>query len=637
MVARSRIALLVALAGCLLAPARAAAQDPEPAPAPPIEIPIPDQELPGDTFPRAAIRDITDPDTIGPAPVLPVFPRPAPTGYSAGVWEFDREALRAYHGFSLIELLERIPGLVLTRTGAFGMPMGTSVLGTGGGRVRVIMDGYEYDPLEGPTHDLQRIDLVDVAYLRVHRRPDEILLEIDRFRLEDAAPFTEVEAGTGDFRSRILRAFFSRPVLERNVLTVGLDIVDTSGQQGLQPFSATTGFARFDHTFNPDLGLQLEFRQRGDDREGFFAESFSRRDLVLRGRGRFAGGITTDLVAGWGEWRDRAFEPPLGADPDTAFIDVPEERVASRSSTQLGVRGSWDPGPLWGEASARLRPSVGGGLVPRRELRLSGGARLPMGSAEGELREASRGGVAGLEWSAGARLGPLVGASLFARAGGGSRGVPRWLPDLAEPDDPLDPTPIPTGAVEVMEVGSSWQRVGAEWEGWGAQLGVAALRSSVDSIAPYGLAFDWAAEPVPGSSVAGYEALAQLPLLHPRLTLEGWYLTVPDALRRPYLPEYQWRGAFRFHAVLREGNFEPTFLAELHGRGRAMVPDLDGAAGSVAPYTLMRASLQLRIIDVRAFATVENVLFRAGIADVPGLEQPVLMRAVFGARWQFFN
>jgi hypothetical protein len=197
-------ATLAAALGVLLAGAAdLRAQDPRPAPRdtvprPPrrdtIQVTVPPEALRADTLPDrprpdSTARDSAAADTLTPAPNFPEFPVAAGApGFGAAVWEFSREELGRFHSLTLLELLDRIPGILITRSGNFGRPAGVALLGGGGGRFRVFLDGWEMRALNGASFDLQRIPLVDVTALRVERDLNEVRVEISTFASPTRAP-----------------------------------------------------------------------------------------------------------------------------------------------------------------------------------------------------------------------------------------------------------------------------------------------------------------------------------------------------------------------------------------------------------------------------------------------------------------
>jgi hypothetical protein len=624
----------------LLLPAALAAQEP---PAPPrpdtvrvdttraeprdsARFRVPPGVLRPDTLP--APKDTTPHDSLLPAPVLPSRPEPEPPAFWNGIWEWDREALRRFHGTSLLELVVRIPGVVATRAGGFGQPVGISPFGLGGGRARIFIDGWEVDPLSASVVDLQQISPLDVESLRVERHLGELRIHITPFRLPDRRAFSQIEAATGEPETRFLRGLYAQALGGRTVVTLGFDLTDTRGFRNQQPFGVTTGVARVDHLFSPDAGVQLEYRQTEVERTRSLFEIGERSELLLRARWRPRPGLFLDGVVG------RASRSPEGSDP------FPETTV-----DQLALRALLAGGPGWVEGEARVRrePQRTFG-VPGSDLSLRAGARpLPLLEGRAEARLAASGGEAGAELRGVVRVGPFAGVSLFASAAAGTRGIGYLRGDTVvavAPDSLGSPRADTLLAFGTLSSALAGLRAGAEWRRGSALAGAALLRLDPGQVAPFGLPFDAGRLPEEGEASTGVEIYVSTPVFTQGLRLEGGYFRWAETVPRPYLPQQEGRAALEYHRLFYTGNLEPTFRLEAVHRGRARLaraPESIGSdpAGALStPYTLFNFFFQLRIIDVRAFAYVENLFNLRGAADIPGFPFPG-GRLVYGVRWHF--
>ncbi|MGI9179304.1 MAG: TonB-dependent receptor [Longimicrobiaceae bacterium] len=594
-----------------------------------VQIAIPPEQLPADTF---TVRPPEEPqDTLLPAPNLPRFPRPAPTGWAEATWVWDREELNRFHGLSLLELLERVPGLVVTRGGGIGRPAALSAFGLGGGRLRVFLDGYELDPLAAATLDLQEFALVDLAGLRVERGLNEVRIEILTFQLPDNRPYSQIEAATGDYQTRFLRGMFSRPLGQRSTLFLGFDLVDTEGLFRSQPFTTSTGVLRWNYLVTPTIGVEAEYRQTGITREirgaARVAEDFGRRDLILRGRANPLPGLAVDALLG------RSWQQPGSG---TSTVEVPRLEV-----NQAAARATYDAGPAWLTGAARLRSGGTGYPAPELDLAVRAGLRpLPWLQASGQVRQASSGGEGGIELEGTARLGPIGGLSFFGTVATGRRGL-GLVRDSIFPTE-LDPVTGEEGMDTLLVFPTftsalNGVRLGGEFSRWGMNLGAAFLALDTDLIVPFGLSFDREIDPYVGEVATGVETFFSLPTFYRPLRVEGAYTRWLDVGGWPYLPQEQWRGGLSFHGLFYTGNLEPTIRAEVVHRGPAIVPTPGGEAFAAVsnPYTLVNFYMQIRVLDVRAFISWENILHQQ-VADVPG-RLLTGQRALYGVRWFFFN
>jgi hypothetical protein len=626
-------ALLFAL--LLLLPAGLWAQEPpeepRPEPADTVEVPIPPEAVAQDTIPVATAEPA---DTLRSAPNLPRFPRLPTLGFAQATWEWDEAELARWHGMSLLALLEQVPGLLVTRGGWYGRPAGIAAFGAGGGRTRVFLDGYELDPLDGATFDVQYLAITDLDRVRVERTLSETRIELFTFRQPDARAYSQIEVGTALFRTRILRGLFSTPIGDRSLVTVGLDLTDSDGWIGQQPFSANSLLARYGYSFDERTGVQLEYRQTRLQRAGApFTYQGDRRDLILRGRAAPLPGLGIDALVG------RSSQRPDDAVP--AAFDL--------QTVQGALRAHYEHGMGWVSAGARAR---GGSEVgfPAPTLDLSGHAGLrplPMLLATGEVRSSRIGDITGTELQGGVRVGPFAGLSLFAGAATGSRGISlvRDTIFLESVLDTLAPEGSRTVADTVVrfpatasELGAL--RVGAEWSRWGIRMGAAWVTHDLDVAAPFGLTFDRPAPLVAAGTATGIEAFGSVPLIYRPVRLEGSYTRWTDTGGRPYLPLDAGRLALVFNERFYGGNLEPTLRVEAVHRGSAFVPNPDLTAfDALSPaYTLWNLFLQIRILDVQAFLIWDNLLNNALAADVAGPGRILGgQRAIYGVRWHFFD
>jgi hypothetical protein len=664
-------ALLAALAAAALLPAaELRAQDTIPVPRDTVRqdstvnIAIPGEAVRGDTIPDTAKPDSVPADSTLPAPSFPAWPQPRQAGFGAASWLFGPAEMGRFHGLTLLDLLDRIPGLVITREGGEGRPAGVAAFAGGGGRLRVFLDGWELRPLNSSVLDLQQIPLLDVVQARVTRGLLETRVELETLRLGDRRPFAQVEGGEGDFATRMLRGFFARPLGQRWLVQVGLDVVETAGFRRAADFSENTGMARLSYAFAPDRALQVEYRRTGIDTErrveGFPVaipiESFDRGEVLLRGRGRFFGrpppaacadtaaaaaGPTPGCEAQGGVWIDgavgRSWVEPQGADTITV----------ARESVQAMLRATLDIplGSLTGAARVH-RVDREGFVASGTEL--SARAELtprPWLAAWGEARAISFGGRAGLELEASGRAGPFGGFTLFGSLAAGSRGL-RFRRDstvvvrnLGHEVDPARPELDTLGVILFRDTESTAGgfRAGAEWARGSLRAGAAFVAHNADAVAPFGFWFERGVEPVDGGTATGVEAYLDMPLLLPALRLHATYTDFLSAApERPYLPSRYGRAAVEFHGVYFQGNFEPTIRAEVLARGPTRTLNLTTGEfdALTEAYATFNFYVQMRVLDVRAFWRMENAFNRDRAFDVPGLFLPGV-RTMFGVRWFF--
>ncbi len=628
--------LLAAAAGALalLSAAPVRAQDPPKRDT--ARVVIPPDATDRDTLP--VLRDSVPEDTTKAAPVLPLAPAVERGGAWNGTWRWERADLAYYHSVSILDLLERVPGLVITRGGSFGAPAGISAFALGGGRTRVFLDGWELHPLGTGTFDVQRLALADLEAVTVRRGLSETRIELRTFRLPDARPWTGIEAGDGDYNTRFLRFLFARPVMgERNLVEALFDLVDTDGYLGRQPFTATTYGARWTHLLSPDRGFRVEYRKTTADLEtttrnpASLAESTDRSELLVRGHARIRGPLWAEVMAG------RSSRTQAGT--DTVSLEGALQQYVGRlryvlpagslEGTARLLRGS-DEGFAPGGSELSVRAEVS----PRERLTVSG-----------EARRLDAGGVGGLEAEASARLGLARGLAVFGTAATGTRGI-RVARDttllrlpIAGVGQPGEPTvAVPLRLFRGEESALQGLRAGAEWAGGGIVAGAAFVRDDVDRVAPYGLAFDVGTASAGGGAEDGVEAWASGPLYFPWARFDGWYARRIAETERRFLPQDQGRLAVELHRVFKGGQLEPTLRGEAvyHGSALTFDPARPDETLAAEPYVLFNLFLQVRVLDVRAFLALENLVNRQTAVDVGG--RPLAgSRTTFGARWFLRN
>lgn len=586
-------------------------------------VPIPAGTVDPDTLPADSLMQR---DSVIRVPPFPRWPDRRPLGWGAARWEWNRDELLRYHGLSLLQLLERVPGLLATRTGDFGSPAAVSALGAGGGRLRVFIDGFEVAPLGFGTPDLQQLGLVDLESIRVERGLQGLRVDLATLRMpEDGRPVSIVEAGTGVYDTKLLRALLMRGVGGRSVLSGSFEQATSAGFGFVQPFSASGSQLRWSYALDSLSVLQLEYHGKGvESTTESWPLSASERTLLLRGRSALRPGLMVDGMIG------RTTRRSGEGDPLTRAL----------SSLHAAARAVYDAGPASVEGSARLRTGAGAVGLPTIELEARG-LFQPAGwlAAESEVRSTARQGTAALEWSGTLRAGAARGLSAFGTLALGERalGVVRDSTEEGTETTPREGFPV----FATTAAGSAGARAGAEWATDRANVGVAALALSAGEVAPFGYyGIDRGTEVVQVGDAQGVEAYASVPvpLLRDLLRIDGTYQRWMKRGGRPYLPTQTARASALLHGLFFDSELEPSLRVQVEHRGRALVPGPQGDAfdGESVPHTLTDLFLQIRIIDVRAFLVWHNLLDVRGTADLPGRPLPG-GRFFYGVHWTFRN
>lgn len=618
---------------CLLGPLPTplAAQVPDTVPADTaardtLQVPIPPDVMVQDTLPTDSVGQ----DSAVPVPPFPRFPAPPAGGWATGRWEWDRDQLLRYHSLSLLQLIERLPGINAFRTGDFGQPAGVTALGHAGARIRIFLDGFELDPLGFTTADLQQIALGDLESVRVERGLDGIRVELVPLRLADARPLSSVEAATGLYDTKLLRGLLMRGIGRRTTVLAGFDQSTTRGFGYQGAFSYRAARAAFSYALGERTAVQVEYRAETAESgaEGIPIDA-SRRTLLLRGRSELLPGVHVDAMVG------RITRRP--EDPDPLDVELSGYQGALRTALELG--------PLWVEGAARLRTDADDGAEPGTELEARGMLLpVPWLLAEGRVRAASLHGVSGMEGMGTVRVGPVGGLSAFGSLGFGSQPLALVRDTTIEPAVTI---PFQRGESWVeprfsaVSGSSAGARAGAEWAIGTAAIGAAGLAVPSGRVAPFGFTdVDRGLPAVDVEEATGVEAFATLPVPLTRgiVRVEGWLTHWTETGGRPYLPEQSGRVAMQVHGLFYGGELEPTLRVEAVHHGRSLVPDAEATGFSVqaAPYTMANLQLQIRIQDVRAFFIFDNITDLRGLTDLPGRQLPG-GRFYYGLRWTFRN
>ena len=171
-------------------------------------VPIPqraDSSIVPDTTPQNIVR----PDSLKTPFARAESPVPADIGLR---YAWDRDAFFASGAITLLDLLDRVPGLTGFRGGWTASPMTASYLGVPG-RVRIYYDGVEVDPLvwrEGGMNDLGTIQLWQLEDVVVERGASEVRVFVRSWRYDRTTPNTRVDVFTGDEDSNSYRGYYAR-------------------------------------------------------------------------------------------------------------------------------------------------------------------------------------------------------------------------------------------------------------------------------------------------------------------------------------------------------------------------------------------------------------------------------------------
>lgn len=589
-----------------------------------VVVPVPPDPADTDTIPEA-LREAAQ--SVARGPILPTFPAVPAGSWSTGTWVLSREELALQPGLTLLEVVERFPGVARFRAGGYGRPEAVTALGLGGARVRVIVDGREMDPVGFDAFPLEALPLQDIERLEIRRSLDGIEIDVTTFRLDQDLPHSQVELGTGVYQTRVLRALFSRGFGDNSIATGAFDLASTRGIGLNEPYSNSTALARYEYAIRENWGLRAEWRGLRIDRQGtVFPQQTTRSDLSVATRMAPSERTRLELIVASATQQEE--------DSTTGAYDVRMNQVTARAallhpSLTAEVRAT-------GRTLSGEYPQLARGEIDSRvEWRPVGAFAL---AGHGAVQASTGHGAA----SAGvtATLAPIPSLRLFAGAAIGSRLVSSALDSAAAV--PEGEEPEVSAFFDVVSRSEASVRTGAELALDFGSLGAAVFRNDLDPRGPFGLAFDRGLPLVTDlAPVQGVETFFDLgvPGTAGTLRLEGNYSRIFGDIEVPYVPTETGRIGLWFHDLFYGGQLEPSARAEAVYRGNAIVPPLEDAESYseiAGGYPAIQFSLDIRILDVQAFLLWTNALYEQSAIDFPGAPRP-FPRIVYGAKWRFRN
>lgn len=594
------LAALVALMVTTVGPGSLEGQEERP----PARDTLPADTTVADTVLPGALADTTTPPQGPRFPGWPV----GPAGDAGLVFACDRACLLANPWFNLLEaVLDVAPGLTPLRGGYFGGPHHVLQGPFGPGFLRLVVDGRELSPLGDAQADLLRVPLHSLDGFRVYRTGAGLVIDASTRRFEGAGAYSRIEGATGQPGLQALRGVFQNGLGRNFVVDGGLDLFEAAAgrESNRLDFEARMGWAPGDR----ERGVEVSYRTQNLLRQAADTIDLTRRELLLRARGRFGDAVTAEVVAG---------EESLSDEEDVVLQDV------TRAGASVGVAAE-DV-----EVLAHIRVADDE-AYPGLEVRGRTGWR-PGGSVtlDAEAAWGSWEGFTTSSFSAGAVFRTRIVLPLTLRAGAsaGTQGIPRPLPDTAE-----------RVSFDALTAGAT------------TELGPYRVRGRAsvggpDRALPFEAPFDHALEPPGDVDVSSLELGVAGPLL-PLGALVGGLSTVDaDAFWRrhetgseelvPYVPEDLMGARLTFLDAFFQGNLEVLAAASVFRRGR--MPSVErGAAEPVllSDYIWWTGHLAFRIGDFRLWWRFANPAGLAA-ADVPGVTLPVQVNA-FGIRWEFHN
>jgi hypothetical protein len=520
---------------------------------------------------------------------------------------WQRDQIFQTGAFNLAELLERIPGVSLLRSGLLVAPQVIAWWGDPT-RVRIFLDGVELDQLDarsGPARDLSVVDIWTLDEVAVETTPAELRVHLRSWTVDRRVPETRVDVFTGDDDSNLYRGFFGRRFATGLATQFGFQQFSSVNRQdggdgdGLSLFGRL-GWSRGDWAF--DGAAHRESRTRNetlrlDEAPGVPAFAGGATHLIARASYRTpaSAGLWAQAIVNSGTWREET-DASAGLVPTDSVDTLVTRRqyVATAGVTKFGVRFS---------GTGRYR-TVGDAWYFTPSARASW-ERWGL-SLSGHLERNAEDSVSRVDLAARYRFRPWLSAEFSAS----------------------DRSPLWTNA-EVA--GTAWRGVGqVGYRGWQFSGGAVAIPSAiVRPVQVFNAGYDTVAVPERRAVLLGVSGplykLIRLDLHATQWEANGPYRPDLDVRARLHM-ETEWRQRFP------RGDF--TFRASLEHRrqGATIAPLVTGEL------SLIESATWTSVVELRIRSATLNWQFRNNTGTiyetVAGFRMPQRVN-LYGIRWNF--
>ncbi len=597
-------ARLGAVAGALLYMAAFSA-DAQVVPPPASEIPIPVKPKTDSGPDSARIKT----DTIKP----PIGRFADPALYEIGPqYEWNRAQLFATGGLTVIDVLDRIPGVTTFRSGWLATPQ-TATYGGDFRRVRVFYDGIEIDDLDSRTGgvlDLSTVQLWSLEHLSIERSASELRIHMRTWRVENTDPYTRVDVATGNEDTNLYRGFYGKRLDNGGA-------IQFAGQQ----FGVTSSrFAGGGDALS--LLSRIGIAKKSWSFDGFIIRHHATRNIQRPIVGRppvlALDGTHTDAYlraavgrTDGGPWAQvsvasLAFGGTTSPDRSTSAGVLSDTLERRGSETQYNLNAGYTLGPARVEFQDRLRALAGStynGVSGRLDL------VTPFGVLNGFVEHD------GFQRSTNADVGIRVQPLPFIAVSG----------SIAQS--------VPSGAgTSGLTTTSARGEIGLKLFGPWVSGGVITT-DRTSGLAP--VVYDTLLLPTASGRISARTASIRGPI-RGGFGVDAWITQWEDS--GPYRPKYESRSEINysnnFLKRFPRGDFEIRASGVYEYRGHVLFPL---SAGDVETGVAKTVSALLEIRIMRAVLSYQqrNILaYQYQI--VPGFDMPRVL-AIYGVRWDFWN
>ena len=542
-----------------------------------------------------------------------------PATYEIGPqYQWNRAQLFATGALTVLDLLDRIPGVTTFRSGWIATPQ-TATFNADFRRVRIFYDGVEQDVLDtraGGVLDLSTIQLWTLEQLTIERSGSELRLYMRTWRVDNTNPYTRVDVATGNEDTNLYRGFYGKRFDNGGVLQLagrqyGVTSSRFAGSGDALSLLGRIGIAR--KSWSVDAFVNRTRATRGIQRPA------QGRSPVLSLDGTNTNAYIRAAVGGvnsgpWAQATIASLAFKGTTDPDrtvtaTPLADTLERR---RAETQYNLSAGYTLGPARLEVRDRLR-ALGGTTYN------SVSGRLDFETSFGVLTgSAEHDGFRNLNnVDAGIRLQPLP---FIAFAGSVGRLAPTSKSNTTSGNASNPSATSARGEVAIKLLGP-WVSVGM----------ITADRGQ--GLAP--VVYDTLLLPTGPGRITARTASVRGPLVG-GLGIDAWVTRWDRA--RPYQPEYQSRSeinyANNFAKRFPRGDFDVRAAVTYEYRGSTTFP-LEAGEVRIAAAKTLSALLEVRIIRAVVSYQQRNILSYP-YEIIPGFEMPRVL-AIYGVRWEFWN
>jgi hypothetical protein len=530
----------------------------------------------------------------------------------ASQYDWNRDQLFATGALSLIDLLDRIPGITTFRSGWLATPQ-TATFDGDFRRVRIFYDGIEMDNLDnsvGGVLDLSKIQLWSLEHLTIERSANEIRLYMRSWRVDNTDPYTRVDVATGNEETNLYRGFYGKrydngAVFQFGGQQYGVTSSRFAGSGDALSLLGRIGIARKSWSvdaFVNRLHSTRDIERPAVGRPPILGLDATNTDAYLRAA---FGGVSS------GPWAQitiasLGFKGTTSPDRNVAATSQPDTLPRKASETQYIVAGGFTTGPARVEIDERIRAMAG-------EATNDVSGRLDLVSPVGLVSGfAERDGYRGTtNADVGIRAEPL---RFLALSGSIAHSSP------TDGSSGLASTQTARGEVGLKILGP--------WISGGL-----ITTTKTAGLAP--LVYDTLLLPTPAGSSTGQTLSIRGPLGR-GFGIDSWLVRWDQT--RPYQPQYQSRSELNFTnsflSHFPRGDFELHVAGVYEYRGHMIFPL---AAGDIQETNARTISALLEIRILRAVVSYQqrNILAYPYFV-IPGFEMPRVL-AIYGVRWDFWN